>query len=99
MRKEQIIKKLTSRKFIVAVISIISGICLLLGADSDTVSIISGGAMIILPTIAYCLVEGKIDAENVKTIVTTLEETINTLDDIKKSENDFHGETEGEDDE
>lgn len=82
MTKEQIIKKLTSRKFIIAVISIISGICLLLGADSDTVSIISGGAMIILPAVAYCIAEGKIDAENVKLISSALADTINELDNM-----------------
>ncbi len=82
MTKDQIIKKLTSRKFIVAVISIISGICLLLGADCDTVSVISGGAMIILPSVAYCIAEGKIDAENVKAISSAIKDTVNALDDL-----------------
>ena len=68
MNKETLIKKLTSRKFIVSVISLASGIALLFGADGDTVDTLSAAAMILLPTLIYCITEGKIDASAIKSL-------------------------------
>ena len=68
MNKETLIKKLTSRKFIVSVISLVSGIALLFGADTDTVDTLSAAAMILLPTLIYCITEGKIDASAIKSL-------------------------------
>ena len=66
MNKEKIIKKITSRKFIVSVITLISGIALLFGADGDLVQTLSASAMILLPTIVYCITEGKLDESALK---------------------------------
>ena len=68
MNKETLIKKLTSRKFIVSVISLISGIALLFGADTDTVDTISAALLILLPSLIYCVTEGKIDASAIKSL-------------------------------
>ena len=80
MNKETIIKKLTSRKFIVSVISLISGIALLLGADGDTVETISAAAMILAPTLIYCITEGKIDASAISALNDALKSIENSLD-------------------
>ena len=66
MNKETIIKKLTSRKFIISLIALISGIALLCGADGDTVETVSAALMILVPTFVYCITEGKLDAEALK---------------------------------
>ena len=65
---DSIIKKLTSRKFIVTVIAAITGIITLFIGDNEVVQTISGAAMTIVPTVVYCLMEGMIDAKSVKTI-------------------------------
>lgn len=54
--------KLTSRKFWVTLISLLTGIAQLFGADGDLVSIISGAALALVPVVVYILSEGKIDA-------------------------------------
>ncbi len=73
MNKETIIKKLTSRKFIVSLITVISGIALLLGADGDTVETISAAAMILAPSIIYCITEGRIDASALSSLKDALD--------------------------
>lgn len=67
--KQNIIKKLTSRKFILSVITAITGIItMILGGENEIVQTIAGAAMTIIPTIVYCLMEGFIDSQSVKTI-------------------------------
>lgn len=66
--KENLIKKLTSRKFIVTVITAIAGVITMIIGDNEVVQIISGAAMTIVPTVVYCLMEGVIDAKSIKTI-------------------------------
>ena len=66
--KNNIIKKLTSRKFIVTVITAIAGIITLCVGDNEIVQIVAGAAMTIVPTVVYCLMEGIIDAKSVKVI-------------------------------
>lgn len=62
------LKKLTSRKFIVTVITAIAGIITLIIGENAVVDIIASALMIVVPTVVYCVIEGKIDAESVKTI-------------------------------
>ena len=66
--KRNVLEKLTSRKFIVTVITAITGIITLFIGENETVQIIAGAAMTIIPTIVYCLMEGTIDANSVKTV-------------------------------
>ena len=63
-----IIKKLTSRKFIIAAITAIAGIITLFVGDNEVVQVIAGAAMTIIPTVVYCLMEGIVDAKSIKTI-------------------------------
>lgn len=66
--KRSIIEKLTSRKFIVTVLTAIAGIITAIIGENETVTILVGAAMTIVPTIVYCIMEGVIDAKSVKTI-------------------------------
>lgn len=55
------LKKLTSRKFLTCVAGIITGLCLIFGADANTVTTISGAVTSLGSIILYIIVEGKID--------------------------------------
>ena len=66
--KRTIIEKLTSRKFIVTVLTAIAGIITAIIGESETLKIIVGAAMTIIPTVVYCITEGVLDAKSVKTI-------------------------------
>lgn len=81
---KNIIKKLTSRKFIVTAITAITGIITLIVGDNEVVKVISGAAMTIVPTVVYCLMEGMIDAKSIKTIT---EVTADAAEKLGASEN------------
>ena len=66
--KNNLLKKLTSRKFIVTAISTIAGIVTLFVGNNEIVETISSALMIIVPTIVYCITEGIIDSASVKTM-------------------------------
>lgn len=63
-------KKLTSRKFIITLITAVAGLVTLIVGDNAAVQIIAGAAMTIVPTVIYCIMEGVIDAKSIKTITT-----------------------------
>ncbi len=63
------IKKLTSRKFIVSVISIVAGIAGMFNCTDNTISLITGILMVVLPAISYVITEGAIDKANVITVL------------------------------
>lgn len=73
------IKKLTSRKFIVTAISAIAGVVTLFVGNNEVVQTIASALMIIVPTIVYCIIEGKIDSNSVKTITETVVDTAEKL--------------------
>ena len=77
--KDNLIKKLTSRKFIVTAISTIAGLVTLFVGNSEVVQIIASAAMIVIPTIVYCITEGAIDAQNIKTITDAVVDTAEKL--------------------
>lgn len=79
MKKEDIIRKLTSRKFIVALITIIVGIITLLCGYNENVQTIAGAAMVVVPALAYCIMEGKVDAASVKQITEATQEAAQKL--------------------
>ena len=77
--KRSIIEKLTSRKFIVTVITAIAGIITAIIGENETLQIITGAAMTIIPTIVYCITEGVLDAKSVKTIADATAEVAEKL--------------------
>lgn len=79
MKKNEILRKLTSRKFIIALITAIVGVITLIIGENETVKTVAGAAMVILPTVVYCIMEGRIDAASVKTIAEATEEAAEKL--------------------
>ena len=76
---KNILKKLTSRKFILAAITAIVGIITLIVGDNEAVKVIAGAAMTIVPTVVYCLMEGMIDTKSIKTITEVAADTAEKL--------------------
>lgn len=58
-------RKLTSRKFWVAVVSLVSGLLLLFKLDGETVDKVCGVIMSLGGVIAYAIGEGMVDAASV----------------------------------
>lgn len=68
MKQDSLFLKLTSRKFIISALSAIAGICALLFGENHIVSTVMGAMMVIVPSVVYCIMEGRIDAESAKSI-------------------------------
>lgn len=66
MIKEEIIRKLTSRKFWVAVVGFISPLLLAFGISEDSVTQLAAIIMAGADVLAYLLAEGLVDALNAK---------------------------------
>ena len=64
MTKEDWIRKLTSRKFWVAVSAFVSGLLVAFKCDADTVETVSGLIMAGAAAVAYVIGEGLVDAGN-----------------------------------
>ena len=63
MEKIDIVRKLTSRKFWVAVVGLVSGLLLAFKVDANTVENVSGIIMALASVVAYIIGEGLVDAE------------------------------------
>ena len=60
-------RKLTSRKFWMAIVGLVSGILVAFKVDSNTVSEVSGIIMAAASVVAYIIGEGLADAANAET--------------------------------
>lgn len=77
-------QKLKSRKFWVAIISIIVGILGVFGASDNVIQLVSSAGLILIPGIVYIVTEGKIDASAVSSVdVAELVETVKEYIDKK----------------
>lgn len=76
---KKILEKLFSRKFLVSAVSMIAGVAALCGADLDTVRVLAGTAMTLLPALIYCISEGRVDAATVDLLTRAVQEMIRIL--------------------
>ena len=75
-----IIQKLSSRKLWMAIAGIASGIALALGADSTEIGTITGAVTALISAVTYIIVEGKVDAESVKTTIIEVQKAVDALE-------------------
>ena len=75
------IKKLTSRKFLVSVAGIVSGIALVISGNET-----EGVAAIIASVIGYLVAEGYIDAKAVKATAEAVSDTVETAEEDTKDD-------------
>lgn len=67
MSKDDFIRKLTSRKFWLAVVALVTGLLAAFNVDAGTVEKVSGIIMSGASVVAYIIAEGLVDAENKNT--------------------------------
>lgn len=73
------LEKFKSRKFLMALLSVILGVLTMFGLDEGIIQQVSSVAMILIPTIVYIAVEGVIDAAGVKKIVDTVKDIVDEI--------------------
>ena len=54
--------KITSRKFLAALVGIITGLAMIFGLDQNVITTVSGAVMALASVITYIISEGRIDA-------------------------------------
>ena len=59
---ENMVKKLTSRKFLLAVVCVVIGTLVLFKVDTEAIEELIGGALAVISAATYIVSEGKIDA-------------------------------------
>ena len=64
MSKDDIIRKLTSRKFWLAVVALVTGLLAAFNVDAGTIEKVSGIIMAAASVVAYIVAEGMVDAGN-----------------------------------
>ena len=63
MEKIDFVRKMTSRKFWIAITGLVSGLLLAFKVDADTIENVSGIIMAAASAVAYIIGEGLVDAE------------------------------------
>ncbi len=77
---ETLKRKLSSRKLRAAIVGVITGLALIFGLDTDTVSTVAGAVVSAASVIAYITTEGKVDAAAAGTSETTEEAAYTVAD-------------------
>ena len=67
-------RKIGSRKLLVAVAGILTGIALMMGADGEDINTVAGAITSLASIMTYIITEGMVDAEGVKKITAKPEE-------------------------
>jgi phage shock protein PspC (stress-responsive transcriptional regulator) len=62
----EIIHKLTSRKFWLAVAGVATGVAVALGADATEIESVAGTITALVSAVGYIITEGKIDTANAR---------------------------------
>lgn len=75
-----IIRKLASRKLWMAIAGVATGVAMALGADTTEIGTITGAVTALISAVTYIIVEGKVDAESVKTTIIEVQEAVETIE-------------------
>lgn len=71
---KELIKKLTSRKFLAAVAGVIAGLCMVFGLDENEISTVAGAVVALCSAVSYVITEGRVDAQSVKRTVEEIQQ-------------------------
>ena len=72
--------KITSRKFLAALVGIITGLAMVFGLDQNIITTISGAVVALASVITYIIAEGKIDAAAVGDAAKKVEDARDALE-------------------
>lgn len=78
---DKILRKLTSRKLWMALAGVATGVAMALGADASEVQTVAGAVTALVSAVTYIIVEGKVDAEDVKNTTVQIQNTLEVIED------------------
>ncbi len=74
------VKKLISRKFLAALIGVLTGLAMIFGLDENVITSVAGAVTALGSVVAYISAEGKVDAEAVKNALLEAEKAKDALE-------------------
>jgi len=77
-----VITKLSSRKFISAIVGMVMGLAMVFGLDEETISTVAGAVVSLVSVVAYIYTEGKVDAVALTSSVAYLFEDSIDISDV-----------------
>ena len=76
----EILRKLSSRKLWMAIAGVATGIAMALGVDSSEIGTVAGAVTALISVVTYIYVEGKVDAEGVKSAIVAAQEAVDIIE-------------------
>lgn len=83
-----LLKKLTSRKFLLAMVTVIAGIVAMCGASEGVVEAVAASLTALVPTVIYIVTEGRIDAAAVGQIAGAVQDVAESIANEDKTDTD-----------
>lgn len=74
-----LIKKITSRKFFAALAGLVAGVAMVFGLDESIITQVSGAVVSVASVIAYIITEGRIDAAAVGQAAEDVAEAVDSV--------------------
>lgn len=74
------IEKLKSRKFLAALVGVITGLAMIFGLDGEIINTVCGAVMAIGSVVTYIVTEGSVDKAAVSDAITLTEDAIKMLE-------------------
>lgn len=69
-------KKFTSRKFILSILSVISGMAGMIASENTWLMLCVNVVLIVVPTVVYTVTEGKIDKEALLDVIDKIRDEV-----------------------
>ncbi|MCC8156380.1 MAG: hypothetical protein LIO54_03775 [Oscillospiraceae bacterium] len=76
----EILRKVTSRKFLAAVAGLVTGLAMVFGLDEGVVTSVAGAVVSVSSIMTYIITEGKVDAASVAAAVESVQTAVEALD-------------------
>ena len=76
----EILRKLSSRKLWMAIAGVATGIAMALGVEPTEINTVAGAVTALVSVVTYIYVEGKVDAEGVKTTIIEVQEAVDAIE-------------------
>lgn len=78
------IRKITSRKLWLALAGVAIGVATALGVDATDITTVAGAVTALVSAVTYIIVEGRIDAESVKTAVESTQKAVDVITEVEQ---------------
>ena len=81
MTKQELLRKLSSRKLWAAIAGLVSGLAMAFGLDETVISTVAGAVVAVASVATYIVTEGRLDAQGIKKAVESVQEAIEAVED------------------